>query len=299
MVKDGKEFTELQGIMGREYAMMSNEPEAVATAIYEHYLPRFAGDRLPETDAGLILSIADRLDSIVGCFAAGLVPTGSQDPYALRRQAIGLVRMIDEKKLALSLTELIAAAAAGHGVENTASSEAVTGVLGFVRQRARNFFIDAGYSYDLVDAVLEASFDELVGVRPRIEALTHFRASEDFEGLVIGARRVMNILKGQEGHAHDPGALVEPSSKALEETRVSAVGAVDKALAAGDFDAAVRELLSLRKPIDTFFDDVMVMVDDERLRSARLGLLAGVRDLFLTIADFAKVVLEGEDREDA
>ncbi len=262
---------------------------------------------MPETDAGLILSIADRLDSIVGCFAAGLVPTGSQDPYALRRQAIGLVRMIDEKKLALSLTELIAAAAAGHGVENTASSEAVTGVLGFVRQRARNFFIDAGYSYDLVDAVLEASFDELVGVRPRIEALTHFRiealthfrASEDFEGLVIGARRVMNILKGQEGHAHDPGALVEPSSKALEETRVSAVGAVDKALAAGDFDAAVRELLSLRKPIDTFFDDVMVMVDDERLRSARLGLLAGVRDLFLTIADFAKVVLEGEDREDA
>jgi glycyl-tRNA synthetase beta chain len=299
MVRDGKEFTELQGIMGREYATVSREPEGVATAIYEHYLPRFAGDDLPESIPGIILSMVDRIDSIVGCFSAGLVPTGSQDPYALRRQAIGLVRTIDEKGLTVSLGDLAREAARGFAEGDAPSSEVVSDVLGFVRQRARNFYIDAGYSYDLVDAVLEASFDNLVGVRPRIEALTHFRASEDFAGLVIGARRVVNILKGQGDPAHDGGALVEPSSKALDAASVEAERLVGEAIAGGDFDRAVRELLNLRKPIDTFFDDVMVMVDDESLKRARLGLLAKVRDLFLRIADFSKVVLEGEGTEDA
>ncbi len=299
MVRDGKEFTELQGIMGREYATVSGEPEGVATAIYEHYLPRFAGDDLPESAAGIILSMVDRIDSIVGCFSAGLVPTGSQDPYALRRQAIGLVRTIDEKGLPVSIGDLAREAARGFSEGDAPSSEIVSDVLGFVRQRARNFYIDAGYSYDLVDAVLEASFDNLVGVRPRIEALTHFRASEDFAGLVIGARRVMNILKGQGDPAHDGGALVEPSSKALDAASVEAERLVEEAIAAGDFDRAVRELLNLRKPIDTFFDDVMVMVDDESLKQSRLGLLAKVKALFLRIADFSTVVLEGEETEDA
>jgi len=297
MVKDGKEFTALQGTMGREYARVSREPEAVAQAIYEHYLPRFAGDDLPLTGAGTILSVCDKLDSIVGCFSAGLVPSGSQDPYALRRQAIGIVRMIDEKRLVVSLGEAVRAAAAGYGIDDGRAREVGDSVLDFLRQRARNYFMDAGFSYDLVDAVLEASFDDLVGARRRLVALTHFRANEDFAGLVIGARRVNNILKGQPERELDRAALGEPAALALDEAARAASGRVSAALDGGDYDAAVRELLHLRRPIDTFFDDVMVMVEDERLRGARLALLAGVRRLFYTIADFAKVVLEGEEGE--
>jgi glycyl-tRNA synthetase beta chain len=291
MVRDGKEFTELQGIMGREYALQSGEPEAVATAIFEHYLPRFSGDALPSTEAGTILSIADRIDSIVGCFSAGLTPSGSQDPYALRRQSIGLVRLVDERKLDLSLKDLTRKAAQGYGLDD---DSLVQSVLDFIRQRARNVFMEGGYSYDLVDAVLEASLDDLIGARRRLEALSHFRAAEDFEGLVIGARRVMNILKGQPEHSYKPGSLVEDASIALERARARAAADVEQALAAGDYDAAVRELLSLRRPIDDFFDNVMVMVDDEDVRAMRLGLLAATRRLFLAIADFAQVVLEGE-----
>lgn len=294
MVKDGKEFTELQGAMGREYALQSGEPDSVAQAIVEHYMPRFAGDALPQGDAGIILSIADRLDSIVGCFSAGLVPTGSQDPYALRRQAIGLIRIVDEKRLPLSFEELVSRSAELFGVGGAERDELVSMVVDFLRQRARVVLIESGHDYDLVDAVLEASFDRLVGVRPRLQALSHFREAEDFAPLVIGARRVMNILKGQGEPGHDPAALVEPAAVALEEARAQAANAVERAMDDGDYDAAVRELLALRKPIDTFFDDVMVMVDDESQRNARLGLLSEVRKLFLRIADFALVVLEGE-----
>jgi len=298
MVRDGKEFTELQGIMGREYALESSEPPEVATAIYEHYLPRFAGDALPKTPAGTILSIADKIDSIVGCFSVGLIPTGSQDPYALRRQAIGFVRIVDEGALPLSLGELIRKAGAGYGVKGRALDELVESVLSFMRLRARVLFIDAGHAYDLVDAVMESSFDSLVGVRPRLTALTHFRAEDDFEGLVVGARRAMNILKGQAPGKFDPGTLVEPASQVLNETRETAAAGVDAAMASGDFDSAVRELLKLRKPIDSFFDDVMVMVDDSKLKEARLGLLEEVKRLFMRVADFSRVVLEGEEREE-
>lgn len=136
-------------------------------------------------------------------------------------------------------------------------------------------------------------------MRPRLTALSHFRENEDFEGLVIGARRVMNILKGQPQHPYDAASLVEPSSRALEDARAGASGDVERAIAGGDLDRAVRVLLKLRKPIDDFFEDVMVMVDDEKIRNVRLGLLAEVRRLFLRIADFARVVLEGEEREEA
>ena len=298
MVRDGKEFTELQGIMGREYALQSSEPPEVASAIYEHYLPRFAGDALPNGPAGTILSIADKIDSIVGCFSVGLIPTGSQDPYALRRQAIGLVRIIDEGRLPLSLGELIREAARGYGADGSDLEELAANVLSFLRLRARTLFIDSGHAYDLVDAVLESSFDSLVGVRPRLAALTHFRAEDDFAGLVIGSRRAMNILKGQVTVEFVPGTLVEPASKSLNDVRETVAAGVEAAIAAGDYDSAVRELLGLRKPIDTFFNEVMVMADDPKLREARLGLLGEIKDLFMRVADFSRVVLEGEVREE-
>ena len=244
------------------------------------------------------MSVADKIDSIVGCFSVGLIPTGSQDPYAQRRQAIGLVRVVDEGGLPLSLGELARKAGAGYDVKGRALDELVKSVLSFMRLRARMLFIDAGRAYDLVDAVLESSFDSLVGVRPRLTALTHFRAEDDFEGLVTGARRAMNILKGETPGEFDPGALVEPASQALNEMRETVEAGVDAAMAGGDFDSAVRELLRLRKPIDSFFDDVMVMVDDPRLKEARLGLLWEVKRLFMRVADFSRVVLEGEEREE-
>jgi glycyl-tRNA synthetase beta chain len=298
MVRDGKEFTELQGIMGREYALESREPEPVADAIREHYMPRFAGDDLPSSAAGTILSIADKIDSIVGCFSVGLIPTGSQDPYALRRQAIGLVRMIDEKRLSLSLRELVREAGAGFGKSGDALNELTDSVLEFVRLRARSMLIDEGSAYDLVDAVLESSFEDFVGVRPRLEALSHFRSEDDFAGLVVGARRASNILKGQSVVDSDLGDLSEPAEVALEEARAAAEVGVREAVERADYDGAVRALLGLRKPIDRFFDDVMVMVEDEKLRAARLRLLSRVRDLFLSIADFSRVVLEGEENEE-
>jgi len=298
MVKDGKEFTELQGVMGREYALQSKEPPEVAAAILEHYRPRSASDDLPEGEAGTILSMADRLDSIAGCFSAGLVPSGSQDPYALRRQAIGFVRMILERGLRVSTARLVGAAVDGLGVGEGDRERLAADVLDFIRRRARNVFIDAGYTYDLVDAVLGASLGDLVGARERLEALTHFRQAEDFEGLVIGARRASNILKDQAEHPFDPDALVEEQSRALADSAGRAATAVSSALEGGDLDAAVRELLGLRRPIDEFFDHVLVMADDPALRDARLGLLAKVRKLFLQIADFAKVVLAGEERTD-
>jgi len=295
MVKDGKEFTALQGVMGREYALASNEPAAVALAVYEHYLPRFAGDDLPSSDAGTILSMADKLDSIAGCFSAGLVPSGSQDPYALRRQAIGVLRMIDGKGLRMSLGDAVRAAARGYAGDGAKAEETEAGVLEFLRQRARNYFMDDAFSYDLVDAVLEASLDDLVGARSRLVALTHFRANEDFAGLVIGARRVNNILKGQSPSPLAPERLVEPVERELEAAARRAATRVPEAIGRGDLDAAVKELLALRRPIDGFFDGVMVMVEDAEIRNARLGLLAFVRGLFMNIADFARVVLEGEE----
>ncbi len=297
MVKDGKEFTELQGVMGREYALASGEDAAVAAAIHEHYMPRFAGDGLPESDAGVILSIADRLDSIVGCFSAGLIPSGSQDPYALRRQAIGLIRILLDRELQVSVGGLAEAAADGFGLSGDARSETLAGVLDFVRQRARNVFIDEGFAYDLVDAVLEASSNDLPGARKRIIALSHFREADDFTGLVIGSRRVMNILKGDPDVTVDAAALVEPASVTLEKARAETKAKVEAALAADDHDDAVKALLGLRRPIDEFFDGVMVMVDDARLRAVRLGLLFEVRALFMRIADFSRVVLEGEAQE--
>ena len=158
--------------------------------------------------------------------------------------------------------------------------------------------MEADFAYDLVDAVLEASLDDLAGVRPRLEALSHFRENDDFEGLVVGARRVTNILRDQPSHPLDPSSLVEPASKALESGRARVERDVEAGLAEGDFDRAVASLLSLRASIDTFFDEVMVMVDDDALRAARLGLLAAIRGLFVRVADFAKVVLEGEEPEE-
>jgi glycyl-tRNA synthetase beta chain len=227
-----------------------------------------------------------------------LIPTGSQDPYALRRQAIGLVRIIDEGGLPLSLGELIVEAARGYGADGSDLEELAANVLSFLRLRARTLFIDSGHAYDLVDAVLESSFDSLVGVRSRLAALTHFRAEDDFAGLVIGARRSMNILKGQATREFVPGRLVEPASKSLDEAREAVAAGVEAAIAAGDYDSAVRELLRLRKPIDTFFNEVMVMADDPKLKEARLGLLGEIKNLFMHVADFSKVVLEGEVREE-
>ena len=191
------EFPKLQGMVGREYARLSGEKPEIADAIYEHYLPAFAGDRLPSSPTGDAISIADKLDTIVGCFGVGLVPTGTADPFGLRRQALGIIRIILEKKYSLSLAELI-----GESQKllkekmGRPPQEVKQGVLDFFRVRYQNFLLDKGYPFDTIDAVFSVSFDELVDVQSRIDALRIAREWKDFESIVIAFKRAMNILKG-------------------------------------------------------------------------------------------------------
>jgi glycyl-tRNA synthetase beta chain len=202
--------------------------------------------------------------------------------------------VILEGGLDLPLGDLVRAAEEGFDVAAGDTEPVCDAVIAFIRQRARAVFIEEGFAYDLVDAVLETRAEDLVGARKRIVALSHFREADDFKGLVIGSRRVVNILKGRPTDKVDPSELVEAASQALEGARARVEAGVASAVSTDDLNGAVRELLSLRRPIDDFFDSVMVMTEDDKLRGVRLALLGGVRDLFTGIADFSKVVLEGE-----
>lgn len=297
MIQDGKEFTRLQGFMGREYARRSGEPPEVAEAIFEHYLPRFAGDRLPETPAGVVLSIADKVDTIVGCFGVGLVPTGSQDPFALRRLARGVLRILRDADAPWGVERLIDLAAAGYGETLRAGGAALRGdVLAFVADRLENLLVEEGLAYDAVEAALAVTRrPREVGERAR--AIAAYRESPDFERLAIGFKRVANILKGAgETGAVDPARLIEPEERALHDALVAASAAIAPHLATRRYQQAMEVLLGLRGVIDALFDEVLVMAEDPALRANRLALLGEVRDLFLRFADLSRIVIEGEAR---
>src|SRR4030043_17723 len=221
------EFPKLQGIVGREYARLSKEKPEVAEAIYEHYLPSFAGDRLPSSPIGDIVSIADKMDTIVGCFGVGLLPTGTADPFGLRRHALAIIRIILEKKFAIPLTELIEAS----GKLLTEKMERPFAdvkkeVLDFFRVRFQYFLLDKGYPFDVIEAAFSASFDELLDVQGRVDALWEAKKLKDFESIVIGSKRAINILKGSTSVGHvDPSLFQEPAEKGLYE---SFVGLKDK-----------------------------------------------------------------------
>ncbi len=285
------EFPKLQGIVGREYARLSEERPEVSDAMYEHYLPGFAGDRLPSGPVGDIVSIADKMDTIVGCFGVGLVPTGTADPFGLRRQALGIIRIILEKKYPISLRGLIEESEKQLKEKMERPVEEVKeGVLVFFRVRYQNFLLDKEYPFDVTDAVLSISFDELLDVQGRIDALRKAREWKDFESIVIAFKRAMNILKGSPPKREiNPSLFAESAEQNLYQSFLKAKEKIGLHLNQRDYPSALLEMTHMKKPIDGFFDGVMVMVEDEAVRNNRLALLDESGKLFLRIADFSKL----------
>jgi glycyl-tRNA synthetase beta chain len=285
------EFPKLQGIVGREYARLSKERPEVAEAIYEHYLPSFAGDRLPSGPIGDIVSIADKMDTIVGGFGVGLIPTGTADPFGLRRQALGIIRIILEKNYSISLRDLIEESGRQLKEKMERPVEQVREeVLEFFRVRYQNFLLDKGYPFDVIDAVITTTFDELIDVQHRIDALRTAKEWKDFESIVVGFKRAMNILKGSTtGRESNPSLFSEPVEKNLYQSFLRVKEKIASLLNKREYEAILLEMTQMKKPIDDFFDGVMVMVEDEAIRNNRLALLDEIGKLFLRIADFSKL----------
>ena len=284
------EFPVLQGVMGRYYALAAGEESAVADAVREHYQPRFAGDALPASVAGRLVSAADRLDTMAGIFAVGMAPTGSADPYALRRGAIGLLGMMLDGGLALTLDEAISAALAGYAgtvefdVESTGAA-----IKAFVLGRLENILRERGHAYDTVAAVLALTGDDPADALARAEALTTFRASsDDMEDLSIAFSRARNLAQPAVGDAVDP-ALMGAEELAVLAALDEAAARVDDLLAQRAYSALLETFAALRAPIDAFFESVMVMAEDEALRTNRLRLLNRFIGVFGSFADFSKL----------
>jgi glycyl-tRNA synthetase beta chain len=286
------EFPELQGVMGRAYARLAKEDEEVAEAIYEHYLPTHAGGQLPSSISGALVSIADKLDTVVGCFGVGQIPTGTADPFALRRQALGIIRIILDKDLSLSLSELIKKAISGlDGKLTEPDEQTYQGVLDFFKVRLQHFLIGQGQPQDVVEAVLAYHLDPLVETVAKIATLEAFKKRETFGPLVATVKRVVNILKEPVDTSVDAELLVNQAEKDLYQELVSCEQKLQKVLAQRDYGGVLEGLIQLEAPIAHFFDEVMVLDKDLSLRMNRLALLTRVADLFQQLADFSRLVL--------
>jgi glycyl-tRNA synthetase beta chain len=288
------EFPELQGVMGKEYALIQGEDPIVATAIYEHYLPTAAGGDLPETDEGAIISIADKMDTIVGFFGINVIPTGTADPYALRRQALGIINIILAKNYPLELNDLIEKSISILGNKMKRKPEEIkTDVLEFFKGRLENQLISQGHPYDVVDAVLTVDTSDLVRAFNKIEAMENFKTHEDFEPLAIAFKRVGNIIKDFKDGSVDDSLFETDEEKDLYEAFLSINETARAYLDQGKDQEALIEMARLRKPVDNFFDTVLVMAEDEKIRVNRLSLLENISQLFYRVADFSKIVTEG------
>jgi glycyl-tRNA synthetase beta chain len=279
---------------------------ATSRAIYDHYKPESMEDAAPSTVEGAILSIADKADSIAGMFALGLIPSGSKDPFALRRQANGIVKTIAEHKLPLRLSEIMADARGRYkgseAEKKFSNADYPESVRSFFRERLEFYLKDArGYAYDVVSAVLAVDCDDVVDAAARADAVSKVRGSTDFESISSAFKRMKNILRQASEKTKviamrlDPAGLHEESEKELAALIPQTVATVEKLRAARDYEGALLEIAKLRPAIDKFFDKVMVMVDDESLRANRLALLQTVVKEFSTIADFSEIVTEGKE----
>jgi len=281
------EMTSLQGIMGREYALRSGEPPAVAEAIFEQYLPRWAGDALPQTRAGVVLALADRIDSLIGLFAIGLTPSGSADPFGLRRAALGLVQIIIEHQLPLSLHKLLREAAALLPVE--CSDEALEAAYEFILGRLRGWLQEQGLRYDVVEAALAGSGDTPYRAWRVARELQAWVQREDWPQILAAYSRCVRIVRGQPAQYRlAPELLTEPASQALYQAYLRCL---EEMPPDGGMDAFFQAFIPMIEPINRFFDDILVMTEDQALREARLGLLQRIAALPAHLADLSK--LEG------
>ena len=282
------EFPELQGIMGRYYAAAEGLPADIAAAIDEQYYPRGAGGELPQSPTGLTLALAEKLDTLVGGFAIGAKPTGSKDPYALRRMAISLIRLINENNLNLPLDRALAASAATYPAA-LAADKHTAAVRDYIRERLDSYYREQGIRSETVQAVLALNSDDLVDNDRRIRALDTFAAGDNVKNLLASAKRIRNILKknGERDGAVQTALLQEPAEQALWQAWQDKQPAFEQALAAGDYRAALEPLATLGAPLDAFFTDVMVMSDDPALQQNRLTLLTTLQRGFDKIADLS------------
>ncbi|MBN2846996.1 MAG: glycine--tRNA ligase subunit beta [Coriobacteriia bacterium] len=284
------EFTSLQGVMGMRYALAAGEAPEVAEAIVDHYRPRFAGDDLPRSLAGKLVSIADKLDTIVGIFAIGQGPTGSADPYALRRSAIGILTMIVDGGVRLDIDRAIAAALAGYTgvVPGLDPNAAGATVKAFFDGRLAVMLKDRGFAHDEIDAVMAVASADPADTLRRITALAAFRRSDAGADLSVALKRARNLADASAGIASD-SALMGSEERTLDEALESADGKVRSLMALHDYEAALAEMAYLRGPVDDFFEGVLVMDPDESLRANRMTLLNRMTALFADFADFGKL----------
>jgi len=298
-----KEFPELQGIMGKEYAILSGERKEVAEAIFEHYLPRFSGGRLPLTKSGMILGIADKVDSIIGCFVMGLTPTGSQDPYGLRRQSRGKIAIILKNNLQISLKDIIWKSLSLYkesvSVElKIDENEIVSQILYFLKQRVKNIFLEDGIRYDVIDAVLAVDSDgDVVDIKHRIKAIEELCNQPIFGRILNSSSRVLNLSKNSEETEIDRSLLKEKAEVSLYHNYENIYPRIKEFISNKEYKKVFNLLGDLCKPVDEFFDQVLVMDKDEEIRKNRISLIKKIGILFNQVADLSKIVSVKEGRE--
>ncbi|WP_290697024.1 glycine--tRNA ligase subunit beta [Amphritea sp.] len=283
------EFTDLQGLMGYHYALNDGEDEAVALAQNEQYMPRFSGDELPTSEPGIAVALADRLDTLTGLFGINQPPTGSKDPFALRRASLGVLRIIVERQLDLDLEDLIKVAADSHS--NLPARDGLeTKIVDFMLERFRAWYDDEGIAIEAYLAVHALRPTRPLEFNQRVQAVSHFRTLEEAGALAAANKRVSNILSKQDAKISDSVSqelLVEDAEKALAAAVATKSAELQPLFAAGDFKEVLESLAELRPTVDKFFDEVMVMADDEAVRNNRLALLNQLRNLFLGVADIS------------
>ena len=283
------EFPELQGVMGGYYARHDGESEAVAEAIEDHYKPRFSGDALPRGDVGLIVALADKLETLVGLFGIGQLPTGDKDPFALRRHALGLIRMLIERSIPIDLSQLIALSIPAFG---SAITDPSAPLLDFIRDRLAGSLREQGYSAQEVDAVLSLRLSRLADVNTRLLAVRAVAALPEAASLAAANKRVGNILKKSEGTSFSVVShelLKERAEIDLHHALSIVETKADIAFRREDYTASLQALAVLREPVDAFFESVMVNVEDSALRVNRLGLLAQLHAAMNRVADLSKL----------
>ncbi|CBH21890.1 glycine tRNA synthetase, beta subunit [Acetoanaerobium sticklandii] len=284
------EFTELQGIMGRYYANLSNEPSEVAEAIYEHYLPRFAGDELPSTNEGIILALSDRLDSVAGFFAIGIQPTGSQDPYALRRQALGILNIMMEKKLDVRLFDLLDLALENFDFEDMDKQSVKSDLMSFFELRLKNLFTDMGIRYDVVDAIINIEDSNPFDLLIRAKDLDAWVKNNSVTEALQTFSRISNISKEAVAGKVDEALFAHDSEAKLNTAYNSIKAEVEAMLARREYVKALELLISIKDSVDAFFDSVMIMDENMDIRANRLAMLSNIRTTMESVADLSKIV---------
>ena len=286
-----KAFPELQGVAGKIYARLDGEPDTVAVAIHEHYLPSFSGDELPQSDVGIVISLADKLDTVVGALLAGEEPTGSRDPYGIKRQANGLIHLATAKGIDLDFLDLIHVS---QEIYTTIEQKVeMSNVVKFLTERARQFLRHyCNIPADVIAAVFAAEAGNFYRLLRRAQVLTTWRKRETFQSLVIAFSRVRNITKSVETDQFDPKLFTQEAERVLWREYLKVEGQLTRFFKTGDYAAAIERLVTLKEPIDRYFDDVLVMAKEEDLKRNRLGFLSALAGLFLRIGDFSVIVTD-------